>query len=77
MVPFESIKIKSIKTHFYSAICRNESKLGDGFLFAFHYNYDCIFSRFNTIHKRTWQPDTQIPHGRIDCAYTWNNISKL
>jgi len=27
------------------------SKDGYGFLFAFHSNYDCIYSRFDTIHE--------------------------
>ena len=34
-------------------------KLGYGLLFAFHSNYGRLFSRFDTIHERDSQPDTQ------------------
>jgi len=33
-------------------------KLGNSFLFAFHNNYGCIFSRFDTIHDRDGHPAT-------------------
>jgi len=37
-------------------------KLWYGFLFAFHYNYGRIFSRFDTIHERDRQADTAASH---------------
>jgi len=41
-------------------------KLRYSFLFAFHNNYDSIFSSFDTIHER----DGQTPNDGIGRAYT-------
>jgi len=40
----------------------NIRKFSYGFLFAFHSNYGRIFSRFDTIHERDSQPDTERRH---------------
>jgi len=46
------------------------------FLFAFHSNYGCIFSRFDTIHERDCQSARQTPNDGVGCIHAEHRAAK-